>query len=240
MHRVGACPTWVLSNHDVIRPVSRFADPPDGAGLAVGLRRARAALLLLLSLPGSVYLYQGEELGLPEVFQLPAQSRQDPIFAGSGGASLGRDGCRVPLPWSGRHPPFGFSPPGVSTWLPQPTAWADLSVAAQQDDPNSTLQLYRRALDLRRKLLATQSSQHLRWHSAASSELLVYQRGEADQALICVLNQGRQPASIAALPMRLDGDPILSSQVLPVDGTIPPDTAAWWRCVPDNGMVSYL
>src|SRR5262249_28395795 len=121
---VGAPSTWVLSNHDVVRHATRLAALTDGAtvgiaeneqavrlaDLAVGLRRARAAALLTFALPGSVYVYQGDELGLPEVLDLPAQARQDPIFARTGGAELGRDGCRVPLPWSGSAPPYGFGP----------------------------------------------------------------------------------------------------------------------------------
>src|SRR6185369_2381272 len=106
----------------------------------------------MLALPGSAYLYQGEELGLPEVFDLPAAARQDPIFRRTGGAQLGRDGCRVPLPWSGEQTPYGFGPSGTRPWLPQPDGWAGLTVAAQRADPDSMLSLYRTALRLRRDL----------------------------------------------------------------------------------------
>ena len=126
--------TWVLSNHDVTRPVTRygqedtsFAFATKRAGtptdLELGRRRARAAAMLCAALPGSLYIYQGEELGLDEVQDLPADQRQDPMYLRSGGTDPGRDGCRVPLPWAGTSPPFGFSPAGATgePWLPQPT-----------------------------------------------------------------------------------------------------------------------
>ncbi len=114
--------------------------------LALGTYRARAAALLLLALPGSAFLYQGEELGLPEVEDLPESALQDPIWRRSGHTVRGRDGCRVPLPWSGSEPPFGFGPDGSVPWLPQPAAWTSLTADAQADDPASMLSLYREAL----------------------------------------------------------------------------------------------
>jgi len=140
---VGALPTWALSNHDTARVVTRLG------GGETGLRRARALALLAHSLPGSVYVFQGEELGLADAPLLDAQ-RQDPIFRRSQGAELGRDGARVPLPWSGVEPPFGFSENDVELWLPQPSEWRDQSVAAQTSDPDSTLNQYRATLGLRR------------------------------------------------------------------------------------------
>ncbi|MEU9103101.1 alpha-amylase family glycosyl hydrolase [Streptomyces xanthophaeus] len=137
---VGAPTTWVLSNHDVVRHRTRYGS----------LERARAAALLMLALPGSAYVYQGEELGLPEVTDLPDEVRQDPAFLRTAGQDGLRDGCRVPLPWSGTEPPYGFGPAG--SWLPQPAGWDGLSVAAQTGDPHSTLELYRAALELRRAL----------------------------------------------------------------------------------------
>ena len=101
-----------------------------------GLRRARAAALLTLALPGVAYVYQGDELGLPEVLDLPAGARRDPTFRRTGGADIGRDGARVPIPWSGTAAPYGFGPEGSVPWLPQPAAWAALSVAAQDGDPS--------------------------------------------------------------------------------------------------------
>src|ERR1700759_5592626 len=157
---VGAPATWVLSNHDVIRNVTRYGradtsfDRPghrigEPTDLALGTRRARAAALLSLSLPGTAYVYQGEELGLWEVEDIPDQDRQDPMWERSGPVNLGRDGCRVPLPWSGGQPPFGFQAAQSRTWLPQPPGWAGLTVEAENADPASMLSLYRHALQVR-------------------------------------------------------------------------------------------
>lgn len=158
---VGAPTTWVLSNHDVVRHASRFglSDPtarPNGIAVtdeqpdeALGLRRARAATLLMLGLPGSAYLYQGEELGLPDHTALDDEYRQDPAFFRTAGAERGRDGCRVPLPWSADEPGHGFSPNGV-TWLPQPASWARYAADAQRGVAGSTLETYRAALRTRR------------------------------------------------------------------------------------------
>ncbi len=159
---VGAPSTWVLSNHDVVRHATRLglganpARPGDGIGPedeqpdhVRGARRADAASLLMLGLPGGVYLYQGEELGLPDHTGLPAEVRQDPTYHRTGGARLGRDGCRVPLPWTRSGASLGYSANGRS-WLPQPPGWAELSREAQREDPASTLSLYRAALALRR------------------------------------------------------------------------------------------
>lgn len=160
---VGAPTTWVLSNHDVIRHATRLALPPEhfstqlgravpAPDAALGLRRARAATTLMLALPGSAYLYQGEELGLPEVLDLPAESRQDPTFRRTDGERLGRDGCRVPLPWQKHAANLGFSTgtTPADPWLPQPASFTSLTVDEQEADPNSTLSLYRRLLMLRR------------------------------------------------------------------------------------------
>jgi alpha-glucosidase len=160
---VGAPTTWVLSNHDVIRHASRLGYPADathtgGIGLgdpqpdrALGLCRARAATTLMLALPGGAYLYQGEELGLPEVTDLPDESRTDYIWFASGGTNRGRDGCRVPLPWVHDAPSFGFGP-GPKSWLPQPAWFARHAVDIQRGLAGSTLELYRLALRLRREL----------------------------------------------------------------------------------------
>ena len=234
MASVGAPTTWVMSNHDVIRHASRLAagaggEPggiglPDGATVrgdrAVGLRRARAATLLMLALPGSAYLYQGEELGLPEVVDLPAEARQDPIFERTGGTMLGRDGCRVPLPWSGGHAPYGFGPDGSTPWLPQPAEWASLSVEAQDGRPSSTLSLYRQALRLRRELDALGDGE-LRWRSEPDSEVLVFERPSSGRSVVCALNLGTSPVTIG-------GELLLASDPLTADGQLPPDGAAWW------------
>jgi alpha-glucosidase len=180
----------------------------------LGLRRARAAIMLLLALPGSVYLYQGEELGLPEVFDLPPTARQDPIFHRSDGAVLGRDGCRVPLPWTGTTPPYGFGQ--GAAWLPQPAEWAQLSVAAQREDANSTLNLYRAALRLRRNWPGRHSGD-LVWRSAPGDDLLVLER----PGLLCAINLGSAGAAVSTV------EPLLASSRLDGD-RLPPDTAAWF------------
>ncbi len=143
---VDGTPTWVLSNHDVVRHPSRYGGGP------VGLARARAATLTMLALPGSAYVYQGEELGLPEADVAP-EDRQDPLFLRTGEG--GRDGCRVPIPWSGTAAPFGFGPGSGQPWLPQPAEWAALTAEAEAADPDSTLEFYRAALSVRRTFATT-------------------------------------------------------------------------------------
>jgi alpha-glucosidase len=210
---VGAPPTWVLSNHDVVRHVTRYGDGD------IGLRRARAALLLMLALPGSVYLYQGEELGLPEVTDLPDDARQDPTFARTGGAEVGRDGCRVPLPWSGEVPSFGFGP-GPATWLPQPTRWREMTAERQGHDPSSTLSLYRAALRLRRELALGEA--RLTWLDG-DDDLLVFQRGER---FWCVVNVGDAPSG---LPPEVEGlQPVLASEPGVASAPLPGSSTAWY------------
>ncbi|RKE17276.1 glycoside hydrolase family 13 protein [Streptomyces sp. TLI_171] len=232
---VGAPPTWVLSNHDTIRHVTRYGradtsfdmgDKRLGAPTdpALGLRRARAAALLTMALPGGVYVYQGDELALGEVEDLPDHLIQDPTFARSGGADRGRDGCRVPLPWAGSDAPFGFSPEGAAVpWLPQPADWAGRSVAAQSADPHSALTLYRTALRLRRTDLAT-LPESLDW-LPADPGVLAFTR---DGAFACLVNFTDRPT---ALPT---GSTLLLASA-PLDGDLlPPDTTAWLR-LPTTG-----
>ncbi len=208
---VGAPATWVLSNHDEVRHLTRLAGD---TGSEQGLRRARAAILLSLALPGGFYLYQGEELGLAEVEDLPDHVLQDPVYSRSGGAVRGRDGCRVPLPWSGHQPPFGFSTPGTTPWLPQPSSWAALSVEAQTGQPDSMLELYRQALALRRRF--AEETEELTWLSGPE-EVLHFRRGPRSR---CLVNLGDRP-------IRIEGRPELSS--VPIEGTLlPPDAAAWF------------
>jgi alpha-glucosidase len=174
---VGAPPTWVLSNHDVVRHVTRYG--------SVG--RARAAALLMLALPGGAYVYQGEELGLPQVEDLPDEVLQDPTFFRTGGADRGRDGCRVPIPWSGDAPPFGFGPPSSRPWLPQPPGWAALTVERETAEPGSTLNLYREALRLRKQLALGEAA--LEWLPAEEG-VLAFRRGDH---FACVVHVDDKP-----------------------------------------------
>ncbi|MEJ8634603.1 glycoside hydrolase family 13 protein [Streptomyces sp. MS2.AVA.5] len=206
---VGAPTTWVLSNHDVVRHPTRYG------GGAQGLRRARAAALLMLALPGSTYIYQGEELGLPEVTDLPSEVRQDPAFFRAAGQDGFRDGCRVPIPWTAKGPSYGFGEGG--SWLPQPAEWGALSVAAQTGDPLSTLELYRSALALRRQL----PGGPMRWLPGPDGLLVLARNG-----LVCTLNT---TASVVELPT--PGRLLISSDVMDQPGDtarIPADSCAWW------------
>jgi alpha-glucosidase len=218
----------VLSNHDVTRHATRFANPPGGGtqlrepgDRALGLRRARASTLLMLALPGSAYLYQGEELGLPDVTDLPDEVRQDPSFFRAAGQDGFRDGCRVPIPWSGTEAPYGFGPvPGGPSWLPQPAEWAGLSVEAQTGDPDSTLELYRAALRLRRELPGLGDGE-LEWLEAPEGVLAFARPG-----FVCTVNLGAAEAEMAA-----PGEVALSSEPVVVQGglvRIPADSCIWW------------
>lgn len=212
LHDVDAPATWVLSNHDVVRHVTRFG------GGALGLRRAKAATALMLALPGSAYLYQGEELGLEEVLDIPDELRQDPIFERTGGGLPGRDGCRVPLPWSGTSAPFGFGPSGTP-WLPQPVSWAVETVEAESADSASTLSFYRAVLALRRQE-PDLGDGDLRW-LATSESVLGFRRGEA---FSCLVNFG--PTAVA-LPAELIGARVLLSSSPATPGVVPADTTLW-------------
>jgi alpha-glucosidase len=207
LEKVGAPPTWVLSNHDVVRHVTRYG------GGELGLRRARAAALLMLALPGSAYVYQGEELGLPEVEDLPDGVRRDPVFHRTGGAEPGRDGCRVPLPWSEASASLGFGPAGA-TWLPQPAAWKTLTVERQKADPSSILNLYRAALAQRRALPKAGFS----WLPSAEN-VLAFSRGPD---FLCVVNVGEDPVPAPAATLLLSSDPH------PAGDSLRGGTAAWF------------
>jgi alpha-glucosidase len=196
----GAAPTWVLSNHDVIRHATRYGGGPEGVA------RAAAATLTVLGLPGAPYLYQGEELGL-EQDEVPAQLRQDPVFLRTGGAQPGRDGCRTPLPWTSQRPGHGFTT--GTPWLPIGPQAAARNVAAEP----GTLQLYRHALALRREL-RDQLPRVVEWLDLGP-EVLGFRRGR----LQVVLNTG---AASVPLP---EGRLLLASRE--VHATLPPGTAAW-------------
>jgi alpha-glucosidase len=214
---VGAPVCWVLGNHDKDRQVTRFG------GGEVGTARARAAALLVLALPGSAYLYAGDELGLPQA-EVPDEAKLDPIFLRSGGARAGRDGCRVPMPWNA-DPGVGFSPDGAATpWLPVPADWDRYAVSRQARDGGSVLTLYRRALALRDA------------HPAlGSGEATVSRRGAvltvrctaADGSVVrCVVNMGAGTALV-----RTRGTVLLASTtgVRRSAGSValPADTAVW-------------
>ncbi|MGH3751733.1 MAG: glycoside hydrolase family 13 protein [Pseudonocardiaceae bacterium] len=203
--------TWTISNHDVARPVTRYG------GGEVGLRRARAMMLVQLALPGPVYLYNGEELGLPNV-ELPDWALQDPVWERSGHTERGRDGCRVPLPWEGSAPPYGFTDtPG--TWLPMPGDWAGKTVAAQLEDPDSTLSLYRQALELRWEHTAFAGTE-LEWYGAPPGCFAFRRQGGG---LVCALN-----ASGVQVPLPTGQVLLVSGPLSPIGDMLPPDTAVWF------------
>ncbi len=232
-HRsVDAPPTWVLSNHDVTRPVTRygrsdtafsfatkrFGTPTD---VCLGTRRARAAALLTAALPGSLYLYQGDELGLPEA-ELPRAAITDPMHFRSGGVDPGREGCRVPMPWSSEGPSFGFSTGNVPAWLPQPADWGALAVARQLEDPGSMLALYRSLLALRRRVPALATADFA-WVDRGPGVLAFRRGGAAGAHLECWVNFGPGPVAI-----HTGHDVLLSSQPLKPN-QVEPDDAVWLR-----------
>ncbi len=220
---VGSIPTWVLSNHDLVRETTRYGLPQDLDARDwllegerslldhdLGLRRARAAALLILGLPGSAYLYQGEELGLPEVHDLPVEVLDDPTWERSRHTRKGRDGCRVPIPWRLTGESFGFGSNG--SWLPQPGDWGAVSVEAQDGMPGSNLELYRAAIRLRSDLMVGDES--FQWVELKGC--LSFRR----DSVLVVVNFGPDPAPLT------DGEILISS--VPLDsGPLPPDAAAW-------------
>ncbi|SDD51835.1 glycoside hydrolase family 13 protein [Actinokineospora iranica] len=203
-----APPTWTLSNHDVPRHVTRYG------GGDLGVRRARAMALVLLALPGVSFLYNGEELGLPDV-DLPEWARQDPMWERSGHTERGRDGARVPVPWEGETPPFGFSS-SAGTWLPVPHEWASLTVEAQLEDPASMLSLYRHALELRKTIEAFDGTE-LEWYGAPPGCFAFRRKGGG---LICALNTSGAPVPLPP------GDILLASGPMDSD-YLPPETSVW-------------
>jgi alpha-glucosidase len=226
MAPVGAPATWVLSNHDVTRHATRFGNPP-GTGTqtrlagdrALGLARARAATLLMLALPGSAYLYQGEELGLPDVTDLPDEVRQDPSFFRTAGQDGLRDGCRVPVPWTRDGSSYGFG--GGGSWLPQPASWGELSVEAQTGDKGSTLEMYRCALAVRAEQPGLGAGTAVTWLEAPEGVLAFARPG-----FVCVVNTTDAPLRrpVAGRLLLTSGRP--SDDV--ADGTVPANTTLWW------------
>ncbi len=227
---IGAAQTWVLSNHDVMRHPTRYGLPKgtewrnwllDGPhevlDTELGDARARAAVMFMLALPGSAYLYQGEELGLPEVWDLPFEVLDDPVWEQSGRTRKGRDGCRVPLPWSTSGPSFGFS--DGDGWLPQPAEFAGLSVEAQVGVKGSTLEFYRTLLRLRTEHFANDSD--IEWLKAPKGAI-GFRRGSGTE---CWINFSGVP-----MPLPADREVLVSSE--PVDDALPanalPANAAVW------------
>jgi alpha-glucosidase len=215
----------VRSNHDVIRHASRLGLPEGtpllgGIGLGdpqpdpvLGLRRARAATLLMLALPGAAYVYQGEELGLPEHTTLPDADRQDPTWERSAHTSRGRDGARVPIPWRSDAPAYGFSPTGA-TWLPQPPSWADLAPDRQRGVAGSTYELYRAALRLRRDRGLGEGKFT---PVDLGPEIVAFQNGST----LVVANLGPDP-----VPLPADATVLLPSAPLDAGG-VPTDVTVW-------------
>ncbi|HEX3005920.1 MAG TPA: alpha-amylase family glycosyl hydrolase [Angustibacter sp.] len=232
MGEVGAPTTWVLSNHDVLRHTTRFGFPagtdlPNGIGVGdpqpdvvLGLRRARAATMVMLALPGSAYLYQGEELGLPEHTQLPDAVRQDPTWVRSGHQHRGRDGCRVPIPWASDQPSYGFGPADLS-WLPQPDVWQAYALDVQRGATGSTYEMYRAALAGRREHAL--GGGELAWVDGLPEQVLAFRNGD----VIVLANTGADdvelPAELAA------GDLLLASQPDVAPGRLPSDVTVWIR-----------
>jgi alpha-glucosidase len=218
----------VLSNHDVVRHATRFGMkdpahfPKSGIGpddeqpdAALGLTRARAATQLMLALPGSAYLFEGEELGLPEHTTLPADAREDPTFFRTGGKIVGRDGARVPLPWVAEAPAYGFSPSGRS-WLPQPESFASLAVDREDGVPGSTLEFYRAAIALRREYALGDGS--IDWRVSSPDELSFDNAG-----VRVVVNFGSAP-----IPLPSELRVLLTSDDSAIaDGSLLPNRAAW-------------
>lgn len=215
----GSTLTWVLNNHDQVRTVTRYAAEPGLDNSGLGSIRARAAALLMLALPGAAYIYQGEELGLPEVVDLPDEVLTDPIFHRTGSREHIRDGCRVPLPWSGHDSPFGFTSgsEGAQPWLPQPEWFAEHATDRALADTRSFWHLYRDGLQLRRGMPQLGEG-GLRWLES-EPDVLAFVRGDG---LICAVNFGTGPA---AAPV--SGSPLLSSGPCPA-GVLPGSTTAWW------------
>jgi alpha-glucosidase len=230
---VGAPQTWVLSNHDVVRHATRLGYPQapglqriEGIGAddpqpdtELGLRRARAATAVMLALPGSAYLFQGEELGLPEATQLPDDVRQDPTFVHTGGVSKGRDGCRVPVPWEDGDPSFGFGP-GEAAWLPQPAEYGGLAVDRQDGDPTSTLELYRSLLRVRREHGLGRGT--LTWLDGHPDDVLAFSVSSGTSSVTVLANLGTAP-----VPLPAGHDVLVTSRAGTAGTDLGPDETVW-------------
>jgi alpha-glucosidase len=205
---VNGSPAWILCNHDTARPATRYG------GGEIGRARARAMTLVELALPGAIHLYNGEELALPDA-ELPDDAREDPVWERSGRTEPGRDGSRVPIPWEGGPPGFGFTT--GTPWLPMPPEYGALTVAEQLEDTDSTLSLVRRALELRKSHPGF-TGRTLEWFGAPDGCLAFRRSGTT---LVCALNSSAAPVPLPP------GDLLLASGPLAADNQLPPDTAAW-------------
>lgn len=231
MDSVGAPTTWVLSNHDIVRATSRLGLSSTGKGpngirsweeqpdAKLGRKRALAAHLLQAALPGSSYIYQGEELSLPEHTSLPDDVREDPAFFRTEGREAGRDGQRVPMPWSSTEPAFGFSATGES-WLPQPAEWAEIAVDVQEQHADSSLNHFKRMLDLRKVL---------KMGSAALSDAeptanhLHYVSSRDDRADVHVMLAFDTPVLLPE-----DANLLIATCEI-TDGVLPANSAVWFE-----------
>jgi alpha-glucosidase len=231
---VGGTPAWTLNNHDTQRIVTRLgrlnaADPAAYTGnnlvyvdapidLELGRRRAKAAITMTAALPGALYLFEGEELGLEEYLDMPAEAREDPLFINSKGKELGRDGCRVPLPWTtDPSTSFGFSPIPVKPWLPQPQNWGELSAEHEAADPTSMLSWYRTLMAHRRSL-----SGDLKWVDVDNSDCLAFER----DGLLVVLNLGSETVDLPA-ELVAGRSVVIATQPETTPQRLPSDTCVW-------------
>ena len=215
--------TWTLSSHDEKRTVSRYSQDGPAEGVLAdvtqtGRERARSGYLLALTLPGSACIFQGEELGLWEVTDIPEDKLQDPIYFRTGKQELGRDGCRVPLPWEKEGTSLGFSS-SHEAWLPQPQGWADVSVATQLDDTSSTLRFFRSVLALRSTIF-NDDEWAFTWDPSPTG-VLVLRRGPDFR---CVVNFSGEPFQIGP-----DEEALVSSSPLTHERVINVNNAAWLR-----------
>jgi alpha-glucosidase len=204
----GATPVWVTDNHDMVRSATRLADDPQ-----VGLARSRALSLLMLCLPGTVYLYQGQELGLPNVDDLPDEVLQDPIWERSGHTDRGRDGCRVPLPWSADGSSLGFvDDPAVTPWLPQPASYAELAADRQRQQPDSTLHFFQALLRLRSNSSALRQGS-LVWLPAQPGVLHLERQHGVDRMEV-VVNGSDEPVELPSGTVLISSDPVAGERTL--------------------------
>jgi alpha-glucosidase len=228
--KAGSSTTWCLNNHDQMRPATKFGLLPtvdrvkwrNSNGTSspldekLGTQSAVAGSMLIMALPGCTYIYQGEELGLHEVMDIPESEIQDPQYLRNLKADKGRDGCRVPLPWTKTGSSFGFGDGG--SHLPQPKNFGDYSIEVESADPNSPLSIFRKALALRQTLIAPED---MTWHETSDNAVLHFSRPNGWN---CITNFGRSHYNFDGI-----GEVIHSSGPLAKAGDLPPATTVWIR-----------